>query len=75
VGTYGPEAVTPGQLAELTAKKPRFVLDNAHMSTGTVLPDSGVAQVSIVNYPDQGENLLSVYRNAATTLKKAFSGS
>jgi zinc transport system substrate-binding protein len=74
VGTYGPEAVTPGQLAELTAKKPRFVLDNAHMSTGTVLPDSGVGQVSIVNYPQQGEDLLSVYRNAATTLKKAFSG-
>ncbi|MEU1545896.1 zinc ABC transporter substrate-binding protein [Nocardia sp. NPDC005745] len=73
VGTYGPEAVTPGELAEMTAKKPRFVLDNAHMSTGTVLPDSGVAQVSIVNYPEQGEDLLSVYRNAATTLKKAFS--
>ncbi|WP_063049722.1 metal ABC transporter solute-binding protein, Zn/Mn family [Nocardia arthritidis] len=75
LGTYGPEAVTPGQLAELTAKKPQFVLDNAHMSTGTVLPDSGVKQVSIVNYPDQGKDLLSVYRDAATALKKALSGS
>lgn len=51
VGTYGPEAVTPAQLAELSAKKPELVLDNAHMSTGTVLPDSGAKQVKIVNYP------------------------
>ncbi|WP_218022238.1 metal ABC transporter substrate-binding protein [Nocardia amamiensis] len=75
VGTYGPEAVTPGQLAEMTVKKPQFVLDNAHMSTGAVLPDSGVEQVSIVNYPGQGQDLLSVYREAASTLKKALSGS
>ncbi|MGW4094016.1 metal ABC transporter solute-binding protein, Zn/Mn family [Nocardia sp. NPDC004750] len=75
VGTYGPEPVRPGQLAELSAKKPQFVLDNAHMSTGAVLPGSGVEQVSIVNYPEQGEDLLSVYRGAATALKKALSGS
>lgn len=74
LGTYGPEAVTPGQLVELAAKKPQFVLDNAHMSTGTVLPDADVKQVPIVNYPSQDEDLLSVYRDAATTLKKALSG-
>ncbi|MFD0359176.1 metal ABC transporter solute-binding protein, Zn/Mn family [Streptomyces sp. NPDC127110] len=75
VGTYGPEAVTPAQLAELSAKKPALVLDNAHMSTGTVLPDSGARQVKIVNYPGEDLDLLPVYRNAAAELKKALGGS
>ncbi|MCX5151073.1 MULTISPECIES: metal ABC transporter solute-binding protein, Zn/Mn family [unclassified Streptomyces] len=75
VGTYGPEAVTPAQLAELSGKKPALVLDNAHMSTGTVLPDSGARQVEIVNYPGADLDLLPVYRNAAAELKKAMGGS
>ncbi|MFE5908140.1 metal ABC transporter solute-binding protein, Zn/Mn family [Streptomyces wedmorensis] len=75
VGTYGPEPVTPAQLASLSAKKPAFVLDNAHMSTGTVLPDSGAKQVTVVNYPGEELDLLAVYRNAAAELKKAMSGS
>ncbi|MET9958260.1 zinc ABC transporter substrate-binding protein [Streptomyces sp. NPDC006326] len=75
VGTYGPEAVTPAQLAELSAKKPALVLDNAHMSTGTVLPDSGAKQIKIVNYPGEDLDLLPVYRNAAAELKKAMSTS
>ncbi|MGW7200867.1 metal ABC transporter solute-binding protein, Zn/Mn family [Streptomyces chryseus] len=73
VGTYGPEAVTPAQLAELSRKKPALVLDNAHMSTGTVLPDSGAEQVKITNYPGDDLDLLPVYRNAANDLKKAMS--
>ncbi|MGW6455390.1 ABC transporter substrate-binding protein [Streptomyces sp. NPDC055078] len=72
VGTYGPEAVTPAQLAELSKKKPRFVFDNAHMSTGTVLPDSGAKQVKIVNFPGKDLELLPVYRDAADELKKAM---
>ncbi|MFD8209322.1 ABC transporter substrate-binding protein [Streptomyces sp. NPDC059695] len=72
VGTYGPEAVTPARLAELSARKPGFVLDNAHMSTGTVLPDSGAEQVEIVNYPDESLDLVEVYRGAAAALRKAL---
>ncbi|MEU9234184.1 metal ABC transporter solute-binding protein, Zn/Mn family [Streptomyces subrutilus] len=75
VGTYGPEAVTPAQLARLSAGKPSLVLDNAHMSTGTVLPDSGAKQVGIVNYPGEDLDLLPVYRNAAAELKKAMGAS
>ncbi|MEW2635467.1 zinc ABC transporter substrate-binding protein [Streptomyces sp. NPDC048389] len=73
VGTYGPEAVTPAQLAELSEKKPALVLDNAHMSTGTVLPDSGAKQVKIANYPGDDLDLLAVYRDAAHELKNAMS--
>ncbi|MFF9146002.1 ABC transporter substrate-binding protein [Streptomyces sp. NPDC014861] len=72
VGTYGPEPVTPAQLASLAAKKPAFVLDNAHMSTGTVLPDAGAEQVTIVNYPGEDLDLLAVYRDAADVWKKAM---
>ncbi|MGW6540863.1 ABC transporter substrate-binding protein [Streptomyces sp. NPDC055051] len=72
VGTYGPEPVTPAQLASLAAKKPAFVLDNAHMSTGTVLPDASAEQVTIVNYPGEDLDLLAVYRDAADVWKKAM---
>ncbi|MBW1602654.1 ABC transporter substrate-binding protein [Streptomyces sp. JJ66] len=75
VGTYGPEAVTAQQLSDLSGKKPQLVLDNAHMSTGTVLPDSGARQVAIVNYPGKDLDLLTVYQNAATTLEKALNAS
>ncbi|MFJ9829494.1 metal ABC transporter solute-binding protein, Zn/Mn family [Streptomyces sp. NPDC101160] len=74
VGTYGPEPVTPAQLAALSAKKPAFVLDNVHMSTGPVLPDSGARQVEVANYPGEDLDLLAVYRNAAAELKKAMGG-
>ncbi|MFB7041614.1 MULTISPECIES: metal ABC transporter solute-binding protein, Zn/Mn family [unclassified Streptomyces] len=74
-GTYGPEAVTPAQLAELSGRKPALVLENAHMSTGTVLPDSGAEQVQIVNYPGEDLDLLAVYRNAAAEIKKGMGGS
>jgi zinc transport system substrate-binding protein len=74
VGTYGPEAVTAKQLSDLSAKKPEPVLDNAHMSTGTVLPDTGAKQVKIVNFPGKDLDLLPVYRDAASALKKAMAG-
>ncbi|MCK8680029.1 metal ABC transporter substrate-binding protein [Streptomyces lichenis] len=72
VGTYGPEPVTPAQLGELSAKKPALVLENAHMSTGPVLPGSGAEQVAIANYPGDDLDLLRVYRDAAGALKKAL---
>ncbi|RLL67617.1 zinc ABC transporter substrate-binding protein [Streptomyces sp. Z26] len=70
LGTYGPETVTAKQLSELSRKKPSFVLDNVHMSSGEVLPGSGARQVGVVNYPGEDLDLLSVYRDAARTLEK-----
>ncbi|MGI5429272.1 ABC transporter substrate-binding protein [Streptomyces sp. CA-179760] len=75
VGTYGPEAVTAKQLSDLSGKKPQLVLDNVHMTTGKVLPDSGARQVEIVNYPARDLDLLAVYKNAATAVEKAMAGS
>lgn len=74
-GTYGPEAVTAKQLSDLSKKKPRLVLNNAHMTTGTVLPDSGAEQVDIVNYPGEDLDLLAVYRDAAQMVETAMAAS
>ncbi|MFG2288194.1 ABC transporter substrate-binding protein [Streptomyces sp. NPDC048595] len=74
-GTYGPDQVTPAQLSKLSAKKPEFVLDNANMSTGTVLPGSGAEQLSVVNYPGADLDVIGVYRTAAEQMEKAFGGS
>jgi zinc transport system substrate-binding protein len=74
-GTYGPQAVTAKQLSDLEKKKPAYVLDNVHMTTGTVLPDSGAKQVEIVNYPGKDLDLMAVYKNAAETIKKAMASS
>ncbi|WP_438483640.1 metal ABC transporter solute-binding protein, Zn/Mn family [Streptomyces sp. S186] len=75
VGTYGPDPVSPGQVSELSAKKPSLILDNVHMSTGTVLPDSGARQVEIANYPGKDLDLLKVYREAASAIERGLSTS
>lgn len=72
VATYGPESVTPQQLAEFSGLGPALVLDNAHMSTGDVLPYSGARQVDIVNYPGDDLDLLAVYRDAAAAVEQAL---
>jgi zinc transport system substrate-binding protein len=72
VGSYGPGPVTATQLAELSARQPRFVFDNEQMSTGTVLPGTTAKQVSLTNYPGPDLDLLSVYRTAAATITGAW---
>ncbi|MFI9582606.1 ABC transporter substrate-binding protein [Streptomyces sp. NPDC052236] len=74
-GMYGPEAVTAQQLSDLAKKKPAYVFENVHMTTGEVLPDSGAQQMEIVNYPGKDLDLMAVYRNAGETIKKAMTSS
>lgn len=74
VGTFGPQPVTPAQLAELAGKQPDLVFDNVHMSTGTVLPGSSAKQVKIVNYPGEDLDLLGVFKTNAEEISKALKG-
>ncbi|MDA0567446.1 zinc ABC transporter substrate-binding protein [Streptomonospora sp. S1-112] len=74
VGTYGPDQVSPQEVAELSGAEPDLVLDNAHMSTGAVLPDSGAAEVDVVNYPGEDQDLLAVYRSNAEAIGAALRG-
>ncbi|MEV6596787.1 zinc ABC transporter substrate-binding protein [Actinoplanes sp. NPDC051346] len=69
-GTYGPQPVSPSQLQELAAKKPGFVLTNAHLPGAN--PDiEGATRVDIVNYPGKDLDLLAVFRTNATALTAA----
>lgn len=70
--TYGPDPVTAAKLAELSAKNPQYVLDNEHMTTGTVLPGTPAKQLEITNYPGPDLDLLPVYQANAKTLIDAF---
>lgn len=71
VGSYGPEQITPAQLADLTAKKPALVVTNAHMPGAPEI--AGSRTVTLVNYPGADLDLLSVFRTNAATLTKALS--
>ncbi|NGM13564.1 metal ABC transporter solute-binding protein, Zn/Mn family [Verrucosispora sioxanthis] len=69
-GTYGPQPVTPSQLADLTAKKPKLVLANAHLPGAN--PDIPSAKrVDIVNFPGADLDLLEVFRTNTERLVAA----
>ena len=72
VGTYGPQQITPAQLKDLTAKKPAMVVANAHMPGDPEI--AGAPQVTLVNYPGEDLDLLSVFRTNADLLTKALAG-
>jgi zinc transport system substrate-binding protein len=70
VGTFGPEPVTPSQLAVLTAKKPELILANAHLP-GT--PEvAGARRVDLINYPGSDLDLMSVFRTNTDRLAAAL---
>lgn len=71
VGTYGPQPVTPSQLAELSAKKPAVVLANAHLP-GTNPEIEGARRVDLINYPGSDLDLLGVFRINAARLVAAL---
>ncbi|GIF69280.1 hypothetical protein Ais01nite_73150 [Asanoa ishikariensis] len=71
--TYGPEPITPGQLAELTAKKPTIVLANSHIP-GANPEIPGAKRVDIVNFPADDLDLLGVFRTNAQRLTAAVAG-
>ncbi|GIH23643.1 hypothetical protein Aph01nite_19530 [Acrocarpospora phusangensis] len=71
-GVFGPEPPTAAQLSELAAKKPSIVLDNSAMPGGDALANVEAKRVSINNFPDQGYDLLAMYRANADTLMAAL---
>ena len=73
IGMYGPQPVSPGQLQELTGRKPGVVLANGHLPGAN--PDiEGATRVDIVNYPKEDLDLLGVFRANATALGAALAG-
>ncbi len=68
--TYGPEPVTPGQLAQLTALRPGVVLANAHLPSNPAIPS--VSTVELINYPGADLNLLEVFEENTRRLTGAL---
>jgi zinc transport system substrate-binding protein len=68
-GTYGPEPVTPGQLAQLTALRPGVVLANAHLPSNPDIP--GASTIELINYPGADLNLLGVFEENTRRLTAA----
>jgi zinc transport system substrate-binding protein len=69
-GTYGPEPVTPGQLAHLTTLHPRVVLANAHIPSNPDIP--GASTVELINYPGPDLKLLEVFEENTRRLSDAL---
>ncbi|TDB91960.1 ABC transporter substrate-binding protein [Actinomadura sp. KC216] len=74
VGTYGPQPPTASQVAGLAAKKPALVLDNSAMPGANALSSIRAERVTVVNFPDESQDLLSVYRTASAVLTRALAG-
>lgn len=74
VTTFGPSPLTAGDVLELAQRNPLLVLDNAHMSAGTVLPDSSAVQIQVANYPGDDLDLIGVFRSDAALVIGALSG-
>ena len=72
-GTYGPQPPTASQISELAAKKPQLILDNSAMPGGDALANVTAKRVVIDNFPDQGLDLMAMFRRNADTLTAAFS--
>lgn len=68
-GTYGPEPLTAGKLAELTALHPAVVLANAHLPENAEIP--GARTATLINYPGPDLDLLGVFEENSRRLTAA----
>ena len=72
VGTYGPQPITPNQLAEFSSIEPDLVLTNAHVPAGAAFDDLDATQVEIRNFPDDSLDLIEVFEANATSILAAL---
>ncbi len=72
-GTFGPEPMTPGKLAELSALQPAAVLANAHLPSNPAIPSART--VELINYPGLDLNLLGVFEENSRRLTTALARS
>lgn len=74
IATFGPEAPTESALGLLAALEPSIVLNEASTTTGPVLPDSSAPQVTVLNQPDEGLDLIALYRQNLDNVLSAVRG-
>ena len=72
VGTFGPEPVTPSQLADFKNLAPKLIFDNGHVPVGNALDDLGAIKVTIINFPPPSLDLLEVFEINTKAILEAF---
>lgn len=75
VGTFGPMPLQASQLAELAAKKPGVVFENAHIPVAgrTIVDATGAKEVRIINFPGDNLELLDVFAENARRIVAGIS--
>lgn len=72
-GVYGPEPLTPSQVAKLAKLKPAYVFENGHMPGGAAVVNAvNAKQVDLVNFPGDDLELMPVVEKNAATIAAAF---
>ena len=74
VRTFGPPQPTVSEVADLTGAAPRLVLENTHMTSGRVLPDSAAIQVNVINYPEEDLDVIALYHLNVDKIIAALGG-
>lgn len=74
VRTFGPSQPTASEVADLTGAAPRLILNNIHMTSGRILPDSNAIQVNVVNYPEEDLDVIALYRLNVDKIIAALGG-
>jgi len=68
-GTFGPEPLTPTDVATLVALKPTVILENKHMPAGADLVEaSGATKLDMTNFPGDDLDLMAVITANADVL-------
>ena len=73
-GTFGPQQMTAGELADLTALSPEIVFDNYHVPGGQALEAEGTPRIELINYPGDDLDLLAVFQHNHDLIVKALDG-
>jgi zinc transport system substrate-binding protein len=72
VGEFGPDEMTPTQLAELAALKPNLIIDNLHMPQGQGFAELSkeTKRIELRSYPDANlQSIQDILRYNATQLE------
>ncbi len=73
--TFGPKPPSAAAVANLAALGPTVILEDSHLPLGKPLADaSGAKLISLVNYPGDDLDIMSVVRKNADTIAAAMAG-
>lgn len=75
-GVYGPEPITPDQVAELADLDPDFVFENQHMagSGAAITEATDATEVDLINFPGDDLDLIAVAQQNSDTIAQALGG-